>query len=88
MHKHLWACLALYLQQDNTHQRRRDMRLLLLPTRFPSPEVMGQIDVNVWTTWIHKETDTLMAQLEKELGAQGDPDDPFNDTANSIFEPI
>ena len=29
-----------------------------------------------------------MHQLEEELEAQGDPDDPFNGTANGVFEPL
>ena len=64
------------------------MRMLILPIRFPSPEVMGQSDVNVWTTWICEETDTMMTQLEWELETEGDPDDPFNGIANGIFKPI
>ena len=35
------------LQQDDVQRRRRDMRFLLVPTRFPSPESMGQGDVTV-----------------------------------------
>ena len=29
------------LQKDDAQRRKRDMRFLLLPTRFPSPETMG-----------------------------------------------
>ena len=76
------------LQQDDAHQRRRAMRFFILPTRFPSPKSMGQGDINVWTNWIHEETDTIMAQLEQEIEAQGDPDDPFNSTANGVFQPL
>ena len=36
------------LQQDNAHKRRHEMRFLLLPSRFPSPESMGQGDITVW----------------------------------------
>ena len=38
------------LQNDDAHRRRRDMRLLLLPTRFPRPELMGQCDITVGPT--------------------------------------
>ena len=49
------------LQQDDAHRRKRDMRLLLL-TRFPRPESMGQGDIAVWTNWIHEETEEIMKQ--------------------------
>ena len=52
------------LQQDDAHQRRGNMRLIVLPTRFHSPEVMGQGDINVWTNWVREETNTVMTQLE------------------------
>ena len=31
------------LQQDNAHRRKRDMRFLLIPTRFPRPESKGML---------------------------------------------
>ena len=62
------------------------MRFLLLPTRFPSPESMGQGDITVWTKWICEETETVMNQEEQE--ARSDPDDPFNSTANGVFQPL
>ena len=48
------------LQQDDAHHRKRDMRFLILPTRFPRPESMGQGDIAVWTNWIHEETEEIM----------------------------
>ena len=76
------------LQHDEAHRRRRDMRFLLLPIRFPRPESMGQNDVTVWTNWIREETTTVMNQLDEELEARGDPDDPFNGLANGIYQPL
>ena len=73
------------LQQDDAHHRRRDMRFLLLPTRFPRPESMGQGDIAVWTNLICEETDEIMKVLEEERGSRSDPDDPFNGTANGVF---
>ena len=76
------------LQHDDAHRRQRDMRFLLLPTRFPRPESMGQRDVTVWTNWICEETTTVMDQLDEELEARGDPDDPFNGFGKRyIFSP-
>ena len=76
------------LQQDDAHQRKRNMRFLILPTCFPRPESMGQGDIAVWTNWIHEETDKIMKQLEEERDSRSDPDDPFNSTANGVFQPL
>ena len=80
--------IDIALQQDDTHHRRRNMRFLLLPTRFPRPESMGQGDIAVWTNWIREETDKIMKQLEEERDSRSDPDDPFNGTANGVFLPL
>ena len=76
------------LQQDDAHQRKRDMRFLILPTHFPRPESMGQGDIAVWTNWIREETVEIMKQLEEERDSRSDPDDPFNGTANGVFLPL
>ena len=76
------------LQQDDAHRRKRNMRLLVLPTRFPRPESMSQGDTTVWTNWIREETDEIMKQLEEERDSRSDPDDPFNGTANGVFRPL
>ena len=49
---------------------------------------MGQGDITVWTNWIREETETVMNQLEEEQDARGDPDDPFNGSANGVFCPF
>ena len=76
------------LQQDDAHRRKRDMRFLILPTRFPRPESMGQGDVAVWTNWVREETEEIMKQLEEERDSTNDPDDLFNGTANGVFLPL
>ena len=76
------------LQQDDAHRRKRNMRFLILPTRFPRPESMGQGDIAVWTNWIREEMDEIMKQLEEERDSRSDPDDPFNGTANGVFLPL
>ena len=60
----------------------------MLPTRFPRPESMSQGDTAVWTNWIHEETDEIMKQLEEERDSRSDLDDPFNGTANGVFQPL
>ena len=64
------------LQQDDAHRRKRDMRFLLLPTRFPRPESMEQGDIAIWTYWICEKTEEIMKQLEEERDSRSDPDDP------------
>ena len=80
--------IDLALQQEDTHRRKRNMRFLILPTHFPKPESMSQGDVAVWTNWIREETDEIMKQLEEERDSRSDPDDPFNGTANGVFQPL
>ena len=80
--------IDLALQQDDAHQRKRNMRFLILPTHFPRPESMSQGDIAVWTNWICEETDEIMKQLEEERDSRSDPDDPFNGTANGVFQPL
>ena len=80
--------IDIALQQDEAHRRRRNMRFLVLPTRFPRPENMAQGDISVWTNWIREETDEIMKQLEEERHSRSDPDDPFSGTANGVFQPL
>ena len=49
---------------------------------------MSQGYVTVWTNWIREETTAVMNQLDEELEARGDPDDPFNGSANSVYQPL
>ena len=76
------------LQQDDAHHRKRNMRFLVFPTHFPRPESMSQGDTTVWTNWIREETDEIMKQLEEERDSRSNPDDPFNGTANGVFQPL
>ena len=80
--------IDIALQQDDAHRRKRNMRFLILPTSFPRPESMGQGDIAVWTNWICEETDEIMKQLEEVRDSRSDPDDPFNGTANGVFQPL
>ena len=80
--------IDIALEQDDAHHRKRNMRFLILPTRFPKPESMGLGDIAVWTNWIREETDQVIKQLEEERDSRSDPDDPFNSTANGVFLPL
>ena len=35
-----------------------------------------------------RKTDEIMKQLEEERDSRSDPDDPFNGTANGVFQPL
>ena len=80
--------IDIALQQDDAHRRKRNMRFLILPIRFPRPENMAQGDIAVWTNWIHEETDEIMKQLEEERDSRSDADDLFNGTTNGVFQPL
>ena len=80
--------IDIALQQDDAHRRKRNMRFLVLPTRFPRPENVAQGDISVWTNWIREETDEIMKQLKEERHSRSDPDDPFSGTANGVFQPL
>ena len=80
--------IEVALQQDDTHRRKRNMRVLMLPPHFPKPESMSQGDTAVWTNWVCEETDEIMKQLEEERDSRSDLDDPFNSTANGVFQPL
>ena len=49
---------------------------------------MSQGDITVWTNWIREETSAVMNQLDEELEARGDPDDPFNGSVNGMYQPL
>ena len=58
------------LQQDDALRTRREMRFLLLTTRFLRPESMEQGDITVLMNWIREETEVVMNQLDEELIAR------------------
>ena len=61
------------LQQDDAHHRKGDMRFLILPTRFPRPESMGQGYIAVRTNWIWEETDENHEAVRRKKGLQKRP---------------
>ena len=72
---------------DDKFRRRRNMRSMPLPNRFPNPQMMNQASITAWTTWIRTETNQIMMTVEEEIQRTGDPDDPFDGTAGGIFAP-
>ena len=76
------------LNNDDIHRRRRMMRILELPKRFPQPQNMKDSPVTTWITWIREESNELIAAIDEEVTKRQDPDDPFDGTASGIFSPL
>ena len=73
------------LLNDDIYRRRRVMRTLELPLRFPSPQTIKDSSVVTWVQWIREESNKLIAAIDDEITRRQDPDDPFDGTASGIF---
>ena len=78
----------IVLLNDNIYRRRRVMRTLELPQRFPLPQNMKNSPVAMWVQWIRDELNKLIAAIDEEILRCQDPDDPFDGTASGIFPPL
>ena len=76
------------LLNDDIYRRRRVMRALELPQRFPIPHMMKDSSVVTWVQWIREESNKLIAAIDDEITRRQDPDDPFDSTASGIFPPL
>ena len=76
------------LLNDDIYRRRRVMRTLELPQRFPLPQTMKDSSVVTWVQWIREESNKLIAAIEDKIARRQDPDDPFDGTASGIFPPL
>ena len=76
------------LNNDDIHRRRRTMRTLGLPKRFPHPQNMKDSSVKTWITWVREESNELITAIDEEVTKRQDPDDPFDGTASGIFLPL
>ena len=76
------------LLNDDIYRRRRVMRTLDLPQRFPLPQTMKNSSVVTWVQWIREESNKLIAAIDDEIARRQDPDDPFDGTASGIFPPL
>ena len=76
------------LNNDDIHRRRRTMRTLGLPKRFPHPQNMKDSSVTTWITWVREESNELITAIDEEVTKRQDPDDPFDGTASRIFLPL
>ena len=76
------------LLNDDIYRRRRVMRTLELPQRFPLPQNMKNSPVETWVQWIRDESNRLITAIDEEIARRQDPDDPFDGTASGIFPPL
>ena len=73
------------IENDDEIRRKKCMRYLKPPKRFPIPEDMESEETATWINWIHMETQALLEDLNKEIKLQNTADDPF--TKHIIYAP-
>ena len=49
---------------------------------------MKDSSISTWVTWIHDESNGIIAEIDEEIARRQDPDDPFDGTASGIFAPL
>ena len=76
------------LHNDDIFHRRWVMRSLTIPMHFPQPQNMKDSSISTWVTWIHDESNGIIAEIDEEIARRQDPDDPFDGTASGIFAPL
>ena len=58
------------IENDNEIRRKKCMRYLKPPQRFPIPEDMESEETATWINWIHMETQALLEDLNEEIKLQ------------------
>ena len=74
------------IEKDDEIRRKKCMRYLKPPKRFPRPEDMESEQTATWINWIHMETQVLLEDLNEEIKLQNTADDPF--TKHIIYAPM
>ena len=78
--------IDITIKQDDEIRRKKCMRYLKLPRRFPIPDDIENEGTATWINWIHLETQALIEDLNEEIRLQNETDDPF--TQNIVYAPI
>ena len=73
------------IENDDEIRRKKCMRYLKPPKRFPVPEDMESEETATWINWIHMETQALLEDLNEEIKLQNTADDPF--TKHIVYAP-
>ena len=74
------------IENDDEIRRKKYMRYLKPPKRFPVPEDMESEETATWINWIHMETHAMLEDLNEEIRFQDAADDPF--TQHIVYAPI
>ena len=74
------------IEHDDEIRRKKCMRYLRPPKRFPISEDMQSEEIATWTNWIHMETHAMLEDLNEEIKLQDAVDDPF--TQHIVYAPI
>ena len=74
------------IEHDDEIRRKKCMRYLRPPKRFPIPEDMQGEETATWINWIHMETHAMLEDLNEEIKLQDTADDPF--TQHIVYAPI
>ena len=73
------------IENDDEIRRKKCMRYLKPPKRFPVLEDMESEEMATWTNWIHLETQALLEDLNEEIRLQNEVNDPF--TNHIVYTP-
>ena len=60
------------IECDDELRRKKCMRYLKPPKRFPAPEEMDNEETAAWISWIHQEPHALLEDLNEEVRLQND----------------
>ena len=74
------------IENDDEIRRKKCMRYLKPPKRFPRLEDMESEETATWINWIHMETQALLEDLNEEIKLQNTADDPF--TKHIVYAPM
>ena len=74
------------IEKDDEIRRKKCMRYLKPPKRFPRLEDMESEETATWINWIHMETQALLEDLNEEIKLQNTADDPF--TKHIVYAPM
>ena len=74
------------IENDKEIRRKKCMRYLRPPKRFPIPEDMESEETATWINWIHMETHAMLEDLNEEIRLQDAADDLF--TQHIVHAPI
>ena len=66
------------IENDDEIRRKKCMRYLKPPKRFPVLEDMESEETATWINWIHMETQAMLEDLNEEIRLQNEVDNPFS----------